>query len=77
MKKRTFEDSVQTLKRMRDTYHSQLDISVMTELNTVIADLEEVSDEPETERKQAIGLRALQVIGVVVSLVSNLRDLMK
>lgn len=77
MKIRNFENSVRTLKNLRDTYRSQLDISVLTELNTVIAELEEVGDQLDAERKSALSLRALQIVGGIISLVSNIRDLMK
>ena len=45
MTKRNFEKSVRTLKRIRDTYYSQLDISVVTELNAVIAELEKADSQ--------------------------------
>ncbi|WP_409031531.1 hypothetical protein [Janthinobacterium sp. CG_23.3] len=77
MNKRNFEKSVRTLKSLRDMYYSQLDISVVTELNAVIVELEKADSQLNIERKQNLGLRALQVIGVVISLVSNIRDLMK
>lgn len=77
MNERNFEDSVQTLKKLRDTHHCQLDISVITELNELIAELEVISKRQDQERMQVIGLRALQVIGVVISVVSNIKDLMK
>lgn len=74
---RNFEKSVRTLKNLRDMYYSQLDISVVTELNAVIAELEKADSQLNTGRKQDLGLRALQVIGGIISLVSNIRDLMK
>jgi DNA repair photolyase len=77
MTKRNVENSVQTLKKLRDTHHCQLDISVVTELNEVIAELEEFGSQHDEEQRQAIGLRALQVLGVVISVVSNIKDLMK
>lgn len=77
MNKRNFEKSVRTLKSFRDMYYSQLDISVVTELNAVIVELEKADSQLNIERKGKLGLRALQVIGVVISLVSNIRDLMK
>jgi uncharacterized protein YerC len=77
MKKRNLEDSVQTLKKLRDTHHCQLDNCVVTELNEVIAELEVLSILEDKERRQAIRLRALQVVGVVISVVSNIKDLMK
>ena len=77
MNKRNFEKSVRTLKSLRDMYYSQLDISVVTELNAVIAELEKADSQLNAESKQNLGLRALQVVGVIISLVTNLRDLMK
>jgi hypothetical protein len=77
MNKRKYEKSVRTLKSLRDTYYSQLDISVVTELNAVIAELEKTDSQLNAEHKQDLGLRALQVVGVIISLVSNIHDLMK
>jgi len=77
MKRRKFEDSVRTLKSLRDTYHSQLDISVVTELNAVIDELEKADSQLNIVSKQDLGLRALQVVGGIISLVSNVHDLMK
>lgn len=77
MKKRNVENSVLMLKKLRDAHHCQLDISVVDELNHVIADLEKVGQEAETADMQALGLRVLQVLGVVISVVSNIKDLMK
>jgi hypothetical protein len=77
MKKRNVENSVLMLKKLRDMHHCQLDISVVGELNQVIADLEKVSKEAESADMQALGLRVLQLLGVVISVVSNIKDLMK
>ncbi|KFI05163.1 hypothetical protein [Massilia sp. BSC265] len=77
MKKRSVENSVLMLKKLRDTHHCQLDISVVTEMNEVIAELEKVSNQQNSERLQSLGLRVLQILGVVISVVSNIKDLMK
>lgn len=77
MTTRNFEKSVRTLKSLRDTYYSQLDISVVTELNAVIAELEKADDQLDAKRKQDLGLHALQVIGIVIRLVTNIYDWMK
>ena len=77
MKKRNVENSVSMLKKLRDMHHCQLDISVVTELNQVIAELEEVGTQQDHARMQSIGLRVLQVLGIVISVVSNIKDLMK
>jgi RNA polymerase-interacting CarD/CdnL/TRCF family regulator len=77
MKKRNVENSVSMLKNLRDTYHCQLDISVVTELNHVIAELEKVGSHQDSEYMRTMILRALQILGVVISVVSNIKDLMK
>jgi hypothetical protein len=76
MQKRNLESNIRTLKNMRDSYHSQLDISVITELNAVITDLEVVGGQQKSEQKQIICLRALRMIAVVLRLVSNIKDLL-
>lgn len=70
------ETSIRTLKSLRDTYHSQLDSRAVTELNAVIADLEALDDQVKKERRKEVGLRALHVMARIISLVSNLKDLM-
>jgi len=78
MKQHSVENCIRTLEKLRDVYNSQLDTSVLTELNAVISDLKQVSDRKESEAKLGIlGLRAIQAIAVVISLVSNIKDLMK
>ena len=62
MKKRNVENSVLMLKKLRDMHHCQLDISVVGELNQVIADLEKVGQEAETADMHALGLRVLQLL---------------
>lgn len=76
MHTRNLETSIRSLKNLRDTHHSQLDISVVNELNAVIIDLEEVRDHQKSEQKQKACLRAVQMIAVVIRLVTNIRDLM-
>ena len=75
--KRKFENSVRTLEKVRDTYHSQLDISVVIELNTVIAELKLASSQLNASCKRELCLRALQVVGVIIHWVSNIHDLTK
>lgn len=76
MQPRTLETSISTLKNLLDTYHSQLDISAVAELNKVIAELEMVNRQEESERKKSARARALQVIADVLRLVTNIADLM-
>lgn len=77
MKPHDLENSIRTLQKLRDTHHSQLDASDLVELDTVIAELKMVSDCTNNEELGTLGLRVLQVIGIVISLVTNVRDLMK
>jgi hypothetical protein len=76
MQPHTFETSIRTLQNLRDTYHSQLDIRAVAELNTVIAELEMTSRQEGSERRKVACFRALQVIADFLRLVSNIRDLM-
>lgn len=78
MQQHSLKDCIRTLEKLRDVYNSQLDTSVLTELNAVISDLKQASDHKESEvQLSSLGLRAIQAIAVVISLVSNLKDLMK
>jgi hypothetical protein len=78
MKQHSVKNCVRTLIKLRDVYNSQLDTSVLVELNTVINDLQIVIDRKESEVKLGtLGLRAIQVIAFVLSVVTNIKDLMK
>jgi len=70
------ETSIRTLKSLRDTFHSQLDSCAVTELNTVIADLEALDGQSKMARRKEVGSRALFVMARIISLISNLSDLM-
>ena len=78
MQQHSLENCIRTLEKVRDVYNSQLDTSVLTELDAVISDLKKVSDHKESEvQLDNVGMRAIQANAVVISLVSNLKDLMK
>ena len=77
MKTHDLKNSIRTLQKLRDTHHSQLDASVLVELDTVIADLNMASDCTNKEELGTLSFRVLQMIGIVISLVTNVRDLMK
>jgi len=78
MKQHSVENCIRMLEKLRDVYNSQLDTSVLTELNAVIIDLKQVADRKESEAQLGnLGLRAIQAIAAVISLVSNIKDLMK
>lgn len=78
MQHHSVENCIRTLEKLRDVYNSQLDTCVMTELNAVISDLKTVVDSKESELQLSnLRMRTLQAIALVISLVSNLKDLMK
>lgn len=78
MKQHSVENCIRMLEKLRDVYNNQLDTSVLAELNAVISDLKQVADRKESEVQLGnLGLRAIQAIAVVISLVSNIKDLMK
>lgn len=68
---------VSTLEKLRDVYYSQLDARVREELDDVIAELKRRCDGEQECKLGALSLRSLQIIDHVVSLVTNLTDLMK
>jgi hypothetical protein len=76
MKKR-LETSINALKNLRDTHHGQLDNCAVDEINTVITDLEALDGQEKRDRREEVGLRALQIMARVISIVSNLDDLMR
>lgn len=71
------ENSVATLKKLRDAYQSQLDASVIAEIDAVIAALEVSCECSETKSSASLGLRVLNLIAEVLRLVTNISDLMK
>lgn len=78
MQYETLKNCIATLEKVRYAYSSQLDASVLTELDDVIAELIRLSDNGRGEVKLGtLSYRALQIISQVVSLVSNLTDLLK
>lgn len=78
MQQHSLENCIRTLEKLRDVYNSQLDTSVLTELDAVISGLKKARDHKESEVQLGnFGLRAIQAIALIISLVSNLKDLMK
>lgn len=77
MDTRTKENSVAVLKRIRDVYQSQLDASVIAEIDAVIVSLEEHIDRPKAKTGEAIGFRVLTLIADLVRLLTNVSELMK
>lgn len=78
MERHRLENSIHALEVLRDAHYSQLDTSVVAEMNTVIDDLKKIREQPGNELVVGrLAVQALQVIACVISLVSNLKDLMK
>lgn len=78
MKQPYLENCIRTLEQLRDVYNSQLDTRVLAELEVVISELNKVSDHMESDVQLGnLGLRAIQIIALVISLVSNIKELMK
>ena len=71
------ENSIATLKKLRDAYQSQLDASVIAEIDAVIAALEVRCECSEAKPRGNLGLRALNLIAEVLRLVTNISDLME
>lgn len=73
----TKENSIATLRKLRDVYQSQLDASVIAEINAVIAALEDGCDCPGAKTSEHWGIRALELIADIIRLVTNISELMK
>lgn len=77
MQQNSMKNCILTLEKLRDAYNSQLDTSTLVELNAVIDDLKMADDHTESKATRSnSSLRAIQVIADVISLVSNIKDLM-
>ncbi|HEL3863690.1 hypothetical protein OHC51_04140 [Stenotrophomonas indicatrix] len=72
----TCENSAAQLKQLRDAYQSQLDASVIEELNAVIAALEAGCDRQDKKSAETLTYRVLSIIGDVLRIISNITDLM-
>lgn len=81
METHSLENSIRTLKKVRDVYSSQFDTSVLTELNAVIQDLEESQNRMNSREKlKTLSFRGLQMIATVIRvlrLIGDVQDLMK
>lgn len=78
MDKQTLKNHIMVLKKIRDACGSQLDIGALTELNETIEALEKLlKNRYSAEEVAKLIPRVFQVIAVVVSIVTNIRDFMK
>lgn len=74
----SLKNCIVTLEKLRDATDSQSDTRVLLELELVIAELKTLCETHEGSVKLgSLSLKTLEVIGQVISLVSNITDLMK
>jgi urease accessory protein UreF len=74
----SLKNCIVTLEKLRDATDSQSDTRVLWELEEVIAELKKLCENHEGSVKLgSLSLKTLEVIGQVISLVSNITDLMK
>jgi hypothetical protein len=78
MQYNSLKNCIDVLEKVRDAHNSQLDTSVLAELDDVLEELKRLSDEPcGNVELGTLSLQVLQIIGHVISLVTNITDLMK
>lgn len=76
MDSRTKANSIRVLTELRDVYQGQLDASVVVQINEVIAALKEDGGSGDIGPKHWT-LRALDLIGEVLKIVTNVSELMR
>lgn len=77
MDTKTKENSIKLLKELLDVYQSQLDASVIAEIEAVVTALERGCDCSGAKASKEWGMRVLTLIADVLRLVTNISDLMK
>jgi benzoyl-CoA reductase/2-hydroxyglutaryl-CoA dehydratase subunit BcrC/BadD/HgdB len=77
MKKDSLQMCINTLEQVRDTYSNRLDTRIMEELDEIIERLKRLIDGGESDvRLGTLGADALRAMNQVLTLVTNLIDLM-
>ena len=79
METSTLKNCIATLTQLRDVYESQLDASVLEELDEVIAALKDKlsGNNQREENLSNTGFRVLELIECVIKIVTNVTTLMK
>ncbi len=78
MKHDVLKNNIATLNKLRDVHHSQLDAGALAELDDVLQQLTRLAEEKKPEVSLGeLALRTLRVIDTVMTLVTNLTDLMR
>lgn len=78
MKHDVLKNNIATLQKLRDAHHSQLDADALAELDDVLQKLKRLAEEEKLEIPLGeLALRVLRIIDTVMTLVTNLTDLMR
>lgn len=78
MKKESCDNYIATLQKVRDEYRSQLDDGVVSNLEQLIAEIEEIrSGGFSAADCFRVSVQVLEALGAVTSLVSNIKDWIK
>lgn len=78
MKHNVLKNSVATLQKLRDVYHSQLDAGALAEFDDVLQQLTRLADAKKVDVSLGeLALRGVQIIDNSLKLVTNLTDLMR
>lgn len=78
MEYQTLKNSIAALQKLRDAHYSQLDAGALAELDDVLQQLTRLAEEKKPEVSLGeLALRTLRVIDTVMTLVTNLTDLMR
>lgn len=74
----SLKNCIATLEKLRNATDSQLDTSVLLELDAVIAELKKLSENHKSSVELGnLSLRILEVMNQAIMLVSNISDWMK
>jgi ABC-type dipeptide/oligopeptide/nickel transport system ATPase subunit len=72
----TIENSVRTLEELRDVYQSQLDTSVLEEIEAVLKALKRERSLTNARLAKDLAGQVLSLISQVIRVVTNITDLM-
>ena len=78
MKNETLLNCIETLEKVRNAHYSQLDTSVLAELENVIEELKKLQNSKQNKIElSVISPKVLQVISHVVGIVCSITNLIK
>lgn len=78
MKNETLLNCIEVLEKVRNAHYSQLDTSVLAELDSVIEELKKLQNSKQDKIElSVISPKVLQVISHVVGIVCNITNLIK